>query len=226
MRNPFFFFGIFAAIGVPCLLLAFYFEITTIQKVISWEEVDGVVNGYDDSNYPLIKFDYQGKQYEFGSDYKGDDINDGDTISIFFPPGKPEAAEVNSFFGNWFLPMFLSIFGFAFGGIGIFGIVSQSKKSKAKKELFIEQRGKKLSGLPASVSRNTSLKVNGRSPFMISTQWTDPLTQTSYTFKSENIWEDPSSFIPNGKIDVYVDEADLKRYYVDVTFLEKQGQTA
>ncbi len=220
MRNPYFFYGVFAVIGVPCFLLALYFSATNIQKSITWETAEGVINGYDETNYPLITFDYQGKAHEFGSFYKNDDLHDGDTVTVYFPPNEPDKAEVGTFFAVWFLPMFLSIFGVVFGGVGVIGIIAQRNKLKDKDELFTQQRGKKLAGLTAVVSLNKRLKVNGRSPFIVSATWADPVTQTNYDFVSENLWTDPTPLITNNKVDVYIDESNPKRYYVDISFIK------
>jgi hypothetical protein len=123
MRSQVIFFGVFDAIGIPCFLLAAFFTFTSVQKMITWETAAGMINGYDDTNYPLINFNHEGKAYSFGSNYKGDDIHDGDAVNVIFPPGEPGQAEIDSFFNTWFLPLFLSIFGITFGGIGVYGIV-------------------------------------------------------------------------------------------------------
>jgi Protein of unknown function (DUF3592) len=219
MRSKFFFFGVFAAIGIPCFLLAAYFTFSTVQKLATWESAQGVINGYDDTNYPLINFDYQGKAYEFGSYYKGNDMHDGDAVDVIFPPNQPDQAEVGSFFSMWFLPVFLSIFGVTFGGVGVYGIVSERNKTKAKNELFIQQRGKKIS-LPFNITKNMRYSVNGVHPFIIKSQWADPVSNASYDFTSENLWKDPSSSMTGRKhVDVYIDESNPNRYYMDVTFL-------
>ncbi|MEJ0056252.1 MAG: DUF3592 domain-containing protein [Bacteroidota bacterium] len=219
MRSQFFFFGIFAAIGVPCFLLAAYFTFSSVQKIITRETAEGVINGYDDTSYPLVNFDYQGKSYSFGSSYKGDDIHEGDAVTIIFPPNEPQHAEIDSFFSMWFLPVFLSIFGVCFGGVGVYGITREIKKRNAKNELFIQQRGKKLS-LPFILGRNMSYSVNKVHPYIIKSTWTDPISNIKYDFTSENLWQDPSPAVSEKKhMDVYIDESDPRRYYMDVTFL-------
>ncbi len=224
MRNPLFLFGIFAAIGIPCLMLSGYFAYTTSQKVNSWETQDGVIAGFNQGNYPIITFDYGGKPYEFESSYTSSDMESEQPVTVFFPPNEPNKAEIKSFFSLWFLPLFLSIFGIIFGGIGVVGFMVQKNKADAKNELFVLQKGKKLSLPNAKVVWNTSYKVNGVSPFVISVPWLDPISNLMYTFTSDNIWYDPSQVIADKQqIDVYIDQNNPKRYYVDITFLPKSA---
>ena len=224
MRNPIFFFGIFAAIGLPCLLLTGYFTFTTMQKIDTWETKEGVITGFDQNNYPTVSFDYMGKSVDFRSNYTSSDMESEQAVTVFFPPNEPGQAEIKSFFSLWFLPLFLSIFGIVFGGIGVIGIMIQKNKSAAKNDLFVLRKGKKLSLPVTSVARNTSYTVNGVNPFIISAQWLDPASNMMHTFKSENIWYDPSQFLgEKNQIDVYIDQNNVKRYYVDITFLPKSA---
>jgi hypothetical protein len=70
-----------------------------------------------------------------------------------------------------------------------------------------------------SVGINTDVSVNGRNPFRIVAQWQDPATSQVYVFESHNIWFDPSSYIKQKAIRVFVDKANPGKYYVDVSFL-------
>jgi len=224
MRNPIYFFGIFAAIGLPCLVLALYFGFTTIQESSTFEQRPGSITGFDDRGYPQISFSFNGEEITFRSNYQSSDMQQGDAVTVAFPPGEPKNAYIKSFFSDWFLPLFLGLFGVIFGGIGGGGIYFNLKKSNMKKELFDEGKGKKISADITGARLDTSYRVNGNSPFVIGAQWQEPATQMMYVFKSEYIWFDPSSFLHDKKkIDVYIDERDPGRYYVDISFLPTQA---
>lgn len=72
---------------------------------------------------------------------------------------------------------------------------------------------------------DTSWKQNGRSPYRIHAQWQDPASRQIYVFRSDAIWYDPSDYIPEGDITVYVERGNPSRYYVDTSFLPPLADT-
>ncbi len=218
MRNPYFLFAVFGIIGLPFLFIGLFFTFGSLQKATTWESTNGVITSVG-QNSVEVKFEYNGNPFNVTTNFTEDNMIEGDTIDVYFPVGHPEQAEVKTFLSNWLFSLIFLFFGLTFGSIGFFGVRSVAKKAKAKKELFTEQRGKKLSGLSATVTLNRNYSVNNQHPFVIDASWTDPITQVNHTFRSENLWVDPTPQLRNGAVDVYIDEADLKRYYVDVTFL-------
>ncbi|MDR2174134.1 MAG: hypothetical protein LBE32_08070 [Burkholderiales bacterium] len=72
-----------------------------------------------------------------------------------------------------------------------------------------------------SVALNTSLRVNGRHPFHVLTQWQDPITGEIRIFESHNVWFDPTQYCTNQQITVYIEPGDPKKYYVDLSFLPR-----
>jgi hypothetical protein len=68
------------------------------------------------------------------------------------------------------------------------------------------------------------LSVNDRHPFQIVTQWQNPSTSEIHVFESDNIWYDPSEFITNQRITVYIEKENPKKYWVDLSFLPKMAK--
>jgi len=148
----------------------------------------------------------------------------GQEIKVHFPSGEPDKAEIKSFFTSWFVPIFLGVFGLIFGTIGFIGLRVVSKPNRMREELVVLGRGRKVSMPIGEVAQNFSLKVNGRSPYLIIGQWLDKTTNTIYQFKSESIWYNPTPYMEGKKeVDVYIDPNDVKKYYVDISFLPKKG---
>ncbi len=225
MRSLMIFFGIFASIGAICLLVALFFTYKTVTKISSWQEAPATLVGFDrNSNNPTVEFSYNNQKIQFHSTFSSSDMETGQTLQVHFPPGEPEGAEIKNFFMLWFLPLFLGIFALTFGGVGFFGLSRQMKKLGAKRELFDNQKGKKLSLPISDITQDTSFKVNGRSPYIVITQWVNPLTNVMHEFKSDYVWYHPGTLLGNQKqMDVYIDENDPKRYYMDTTFLPKKA---
>ena len=70
-----------------------------------------------------------------------------------------------------------------------------------------------------SVERNTSYKVNGKSPYQLVAHWQDPATSELYIFRSENIWYDPTDYLQAEEVTVFAEEGDPKNYAFDLDFL-------
>lgn len=116
--------------------------------------------------------------------------------------------------------LILFLMGFVFFAIGFIPFLIMMRKNRIKKKLL--QNGRLIQAKVTSVDYNTTLSVNGQSPFIIRCQWSDPLMNDQvYLYKSNNIWFNPSDFIHGDTIAVYIDQDNPKRYYVDLSFLPK-----
>lgn len=71
------------------------------------------------------------------------------------------------------------------------------------------------------VEVNTSLTVNGASPFRVVAQWHDVKSNELRIFKSENLWFNPSKFVEGRKLPVYIDRNNPAKYHMDLSFLPK-----
>jgi hypothetical protein len=115
--------------------------------------------------------------------------------------------------------MILGGIGLVFGAIGGGMLLFGWKKSRS--QAYLKDHGTEVLATFSSVEQNTSLTVNGRNPFRIVCQWQHPQTGELHVFRSDNLWFDPSNHIHQETVPVLVDEANLKRYWVDTSFLPK-----
>ena len=83
------------------------------------------------------------------------------------------------------------------------------------------RNGKLLHAEFTEVILNRSLVVNGRSPFRVVSQWHDSTSNNVFIFNSANLWFDPTKYVKDRTIPVYVDRNNSKRYHVDLSFLPK-----
>ncbi len=70
-----------------------------------------------------------------------------------------------------------------------------------------------------SVELNKSVKMRGRSPYRIISQWLDPMRNKVYVFKSKDIWFNPDEFMHSKEIQVWIDPNNPKKYLMDTSFL-------
>ena len=89
----------------------------------------------------------------------------------------------------------------------------------------------KRTGIPIEAKfiecyRDTSTRINGRSPYRVVGQATHPATGRLQSFKSEPIWLDLSEQLAGKTIKVLVDPVRAKRHYVDLTEWVDEDQRA
>ena len=90
---------------------------------------------------------------------------------------------------------------------------------KGRKNAKLRRTGTAVDAAFQRVEKNTNLNIGGRNPYNVITEWTDPSTSQRHTFKSDNLWHDPSDQIDREKITVFMERNNPKRYYVDLSFL-------
>lgn len=171
---------------------------------------------------PVVSFTTKdGKQIKYISSVSSNppSYHEGETVEIFYDPADPYDANINGFASLWLGPLILGIFGIIFFLIGFFIILFGKMKQKKIEDLKFN--GKSIITKFDYADLNYNYKVNGRSPFVIYSQWLNPATNELHLFKSDDIWFDPSSFIPSEGIKVLIDPANPKKYHMDISFLPK-----
>ena len=220
---------VFTLIGAGMLVCAVMSYSSTVAFIERATEATGTVIDLERSRssdsttyYPVVVFeDIRGREIEFRSRSGSNppSFNRGERVSVFYEPSAPESARINSFFSLWGLPMILGGMGLVFGAIGGGMLLFGWKKSRS--QAYLKDHGTEVLATFSSVEQNSSLTVNGRNPFRIVCQWQHPQTGKLHVFRSDNLWFDPSNHIHQETVPVLVDEANLKRYWVDTSFLPK-----
>ena len=217
------FFAVFGLVGLISLVAFVAVSFFSLRKEMQWEQSSGQIVSLDQSGYPTISFDYNGRTYQFHENVRGTGVTVGKAVVVHFPAGQPDQAEEKSFFSLWFAPLLTGLFALIFGGVGGFGWSSILKRTRLKRELFEMQKGKKVAMPIGDVFYDTSFKYNGRSPYVIVGQFHDKTLNTVHEYRSEYIWYNPTSLLQGRTtVDVWIDPDDPKKYYMDITFLPKK----
>jgi hypothetical protein len=176
----------------------------------------------DLSSTPLVHFvDQYGHTIEFKSNVgNGGEFLVGEKVEVLYDPTDPQHARINSFFQIWAGSLMMGGLGGGFFLIGagfIFADLLRSRKDK-----YLRMHGTPIETKYQRVELNTTLSINGKHPFRVLSQWQNPSTLEMHIFKSNNLWFDPSGYIPNKKkITVFIVKNNLKKYHVDLSFLSK-----
>lgn len=220
---------VFSIVGLALLIGAFFLyqnKKSFLEKAIT---VKGTVTELlpsrsdNSTTYkPVVAFTTKdGKQIEYTSSISSNppSYHKGEIVEIFYDPADPYDATINGFASLWLAPLILGIFGTVFFLIGF--LIILFGKMKQKKIEDLKFNGKAIITKFDHADLNYSYKVNGRSPFVIYSQWLNPTTNELHLFKSENIWFDPNNFIPSEGIKVLIDPSNPKKYYMDISFLPR-----
>ncbi|WP_372927564.1 DUF3592 domain-containing protein [Marinobacter sp.] len=220
---------LFSVVGGALLVGAFLWYQSTVTFLDEALEAPGVVtdlvysrSGDSSSYYPVVQFeDASGQLIEFQSSSGSNpaSYSRGEEVSVFYLPGEPGSARINGFFSLWGGALIMAILGGTFFLVGsLMVIVPLIRKGRGAK---LRESGQLVTARIQGVEQNTSLVMNGQSPFRIVTQWQDPATAKLHVFRSDNLWFDPSDHIPGESISVYIRPDNPKRYWVDTSFLPK-----
>lgn len=143
----------------------------------------------------------------------------GDQVEVYYEPGKPEETEIKSS-SQWVAAWGMSGIGLLLVVIGVSYLVKAIKEEKLYQWLVLH--GKKITTNIYSIRQDPSQRLKeGATPYVIYTQWRDPVTSQVHVFKSECMWYDPSAFVP-ASIDVLVDPYNYKRFHMDLSAVYKQ----
>jgi hypothetical protein len=146
----------------------------------------------------------------------------GEKVIVHYDPAQPENARLDGFLALWIGPTLTGGIGVAFFSIG--SIALFLGRDRRRRNEWLKRNGARLETKFQSVERNKSLSIGGRNPFRIVSRWLDPSTNELHLFESENLWFDPTEFVRDPHIAVYVERGNPRRYYMDVSFLPKLAE--
>ena len=223
---------LFTGLGVAMLVGTFYINEDTRSFLAEAAKAEGTVvhlilsySNKSRTYHPVVRFtERNGKAIEFvssiGSNPPG--YSEGEKVEVLYLPAEPYKARLNSFFSLWGASIIVGGLGgiFLLIGVGFF----LAPKLKSRKNEYLKEQGSPIESEFQSVACNTAVSVNGRNPFQVITQWKNPSTSQIHIFKSDNLWYDPTDYIKNNRIRVFMDRNNPKKYYVDLSFLPKLAE--
>jgi hypothetical protein len=215
-----------ALIGAGMLAGGGYWYFNVRAFIATADRAEGIVialrqqHSSNSTTYvPIVRFQLARRQIEFdtGIGSKPPRYSVGERVPVLYPPANPYQAKIDSFFSLWGGPTIVAGIGGVFFLIGV-GMMLATRVQKRTDDRLMHE-GMPIQADFQQVDLNTSLSINGRHPFRVLTQWQDPATSRIHIFASHNLWFDPSKYITQKQIRVYVDRTNPKRYYVDLSFL-------
>jgi len=220
---------VFTLVGLGMLVGAALLYLNTRSFLARASVAPGVVidlvasRSSDSITYrPVVRFSTAvGERVEFASGTSSNPPSyaKGEAVEVLYSPNQPRDAKINGVFSLWGGSLILGGMGgvFLLIGVGIFVVPMLGARGDER----LIRTGMSVETKFQSVELNTRFEMNGRHPFRVVTQWQNPATSEIHVFESHNLWFDPTEYVKDRKIRVFVDRGNAKRYHVDLSFLPK-----
>ena len=168
---------------------------------------------------PVIRFSNGSQDIQFNSSSSSNppSYNIGATVPVVYLESNPYDAKIDSFFSLWGGSLIVGLAGGLFllvGGSLIFVPLQQARADDR-----LRHEGTPVDAQFQSVRFVSNIQINGRSPYRVLAQWQDPRTSQVHVFASHNLWFDPTDYIKQKEIRVFLERGNPKNYYVDLSFL-------
>ncbi|MEN5017135.1 DUF3592 domain-containing protein [Erwinia sp. Eh17-17] len=173
--------------------------------------------------YPEVTFvDNKGETIVFESSVGSSSYRNalGDEIGVLYLSEDPEAARIAD---NTSLYLSTIVLGGMSVVILFIGFIGSRVTGKGSRYAKLVHNGRPVEADIVGVELNEAIQFNGRSPWRIVCQWLDPSSNTIHVFNSDNFYYDPSPYLKDDKIRVYVDHGNVKKYYVDTSSFPKKA---
>ncbi|MBI5508352.1 MAG: DUF3592 domain-containing protein [Deltaproteobacteria bacterium] len=213
------------ALIVPALVLAWNTQ--SFRSAAS--RAGGVVVAGDGSHEasprPVVRFSLpNGDEVQIVGDVRSTPpaYEVGEKVDVLYDPAAPRQARIDSILEMWFIPLLLGALGLVFAAIGLAFLLWLLYRSR--QVAWLKANGRRLQAKIQQVTLDTRVRANRRHPYRIVGEWLDAGTNTVHIFESEMLWFDPSRYLTRETIDVLYDPANLRRYWVDTSFLPKVSE--
>lgn len=220
--------------GVSLLCGSIYLFITTqhflkVAELTTGTVVELAVSRSSDGSstyWPVVQFQTQnGQLIEFisssGSNPPAHDL--GDVIEVLYPNDEPTEAKINSYLDLWLMFIIVTALGSLFFAFGL-GMLYFGGRVRRRAE-YLKRNGVEIQAKFLSVEVNKMFVMNGIHPYQICVEWSDPKSLQNHIFRSDNIWFDPTEFIPAGTITVLMKSGDPNQHHVVLDFLPEEQES-
>lgn len=178
---------------------------------------------YDDTYRPVVTFDPVPEQpitfrSNVGANPPAYEI--GDSVRVLYDPAEPSAARISSWFSLWGPAAICLALGAA--ALAVTAGVIMSAVLRQRRQLALIRTGRPIMTVFDSVEQNVRFHYNGRHPYRVVTKWRNPISGEMVTFRSNDVWDDPTEQVKHRSITVLVDPTQLSHYVMDLSVLQKQ----
>jgi hypothetical protein len=142
----------------------------------------------------------------------------GEQVMVLYDPGHPETASIDSFADRWLgVVMWESVAALCLLASGVpLGL----RAARQRRLRTLLRDGRPIITSFHAVEQDDRIALNGRHPFVVVTEWRNPVSQQLVHFRSQHVWDDPTERARKRMVTVVVDPNNFRRYFVDLSFLK------
>lgn len=147
----------------------------------------------------------------------------GQQVMVLYDPVHPEAASIDSFVDRWLgVVMWEGVAALCLlaGGVPLGVRVARRRRLRV-----LLRDGRPIITSFHVVEQDDRIALNGRHPYVVVTEWRNPVSQQLVHFRSQHVWDDPTEQARKRMITVIVDPNNFRRYFVDLSFLKARRGT-
>ena len=177
--------------------------------------------------YPVVEFRTQDDRIvritsSVGSDPPAYEV--GEAVPVLYDPAAPASGCIDSFIERWFVALLFSGLGLLFFTVlSMWPLGSEWIRRRQVKALL--RGGRSIVTTFHSVEDLKHEDENGGyRTYRIVTEWRHPLSKNIVHFRSQLLSEDPTSRVAKRLITVLVDPDNVRRYTMDLSFLQEQSE--
>lgn len=229
--------GVFLVVGLATLVGSFFSFQATRDFLAEAERTSGVVvslerkesrdsEGNRRVNYfPVVRFEVpSGASHQFQSNSGSNPpaYREGDRVDVLYHPDRITDARIDGFMSLWGMAVVLFGVGLVFSG-GT-GATLLWRLRRARIIQWVKRSGRLVRARLEGVERNRRVRVNGRNPYRLTAQWRDPATGKVHVFLSDDLWFDPTEYLPeDGQVSVFINPDNPGQHWLDIGFLPERA---
>ena len=142
----------------------------------------------------------------------------GESVKVRYEMGEPSSAVIDNFWEMWGIISVLVGLGVIFLAIAMSTFYTAIRSSRLRKEL--PETGRMIE-LPGRAER---VQSKSKTEFFVRSEWHNPQDGKMYLFDSGRFYFDPTPFLANRLVQVWIDPQNPKKsYYMDVSFLPEEA---
>ena len=219
--------SVFTSLGLLLLGAGTVLAVSTANFERKAERTEGIVIDLRDppglsfswAVHPVVTYvsPIDGRQYTFhdktGSHPPAYAI--GERVPVLYDPDRQGEARIDSLANRILGPAICGGIGVVFTALG--SVFLMRARRRAKHAAWLRDRGRERWVEVDHIDHDSSIRLNGRCPFVVHASWVDEQTGRTHTARSDHLWQHPGPDLLAQRVRVLFDPADPDRNLIDLT---------